>query len=71
MPAGLALLRDANVRRAVPSTTAPIATVLKAGAAYPAVGITSGERVAGNSYWYCDANRNFLWAGATNFPNGA
>jgi N-acetylmuramoyl-L-alanine amidase len=71
MPAGLVLLRDANVRRAVPSTTAPIAAVLKAGAAYPAVSITSGERVAGNTFWYHDADGNFLWAGATNFPNPA
>ena len=72
MPAGIVLLRDANLRRGAPSTSAPIASVLRSGATYTATAVTpAGERVAGNSWWYRDAAGNYLWAGATNFPNGA
>ena len=71
-PPEVVLVRVGNLRRGLPGTTAPIATVLSAGAIYHPVAITAaGERVAGNSFWYRDADYNFLWAGATNFPNGA
>ena len=71
-PPEVVLVRVGNLRRGLPGTTAPIATVLSAGAIYQPVAITAaGERVAGNSFWYRDADYNFLWAGATNFPNGA
>lgn len=72
VPNGLVVLRDSNLRRATPSTAAPIVSVMSKGAAFNATDYTSaGERVAGNPFWYRDANGNCLWAGATNIPNPA
>ncbi len=72
VPAGLVTLSDTNLRRGTPSTSAPIVSVIAKGAAFNAVDYTpAGERIGDNSFWYRDANGNFLWAGATNIPNPA
>jgi len=46
--------------------------VIRAGSAFSAMDYTpAGERIGDNSFWYRDANSNFLWAGTTNIPNPA
>jgi hypothetical protein len=46
--------------------------VLTANTQITVTGFTdAGERVQDNSFWYKDADGNFVWAGATDVPNPA
>lgn len=65
----LQTIRDVNLRQARPSTSAPVVRVIAANTSITVVGFVPGERVQGNSYWYADADGNYVWAGATNVPN--
>lgn len=53
-----------NVRRGAPSTSAPIAMRLDAGATLPVTGSTTGERVHGNAVWLRTQGDLFVWSGA-------
>jgi hypothetical protein len=64
------VLTNANVRFGEPSTTARVVRVLPALTRVTVAGFTdSGQRVLGNSFWYKDAEGNFIWAGATDVPH--
>ncbi len=41
---------------------------LDAGTQFQAVDFVAGERIAGNPFWYCNADGDFVWAGATDAP---
>jgi len=60
----------ANLRKAAPSTSAPVLRVIPANAELETSGFTgTGEKVNGNPCWYRDQEGNYLWAGATDQPN--
>jgi hypothetical protein len=61
-------IRNVNLRVSKPTTDSPIVRVIPAQTRLSVVGFVSGERVAGNSFWYVDPQGNFLWAGATDVP---
>ena len=63
------LIRNANVRQS-PRSTGRIVRVALAEGCESITGFEDqGERVRGNSCWYCTADGNYLWAGATDRPN--
>jgi N-acetylmuramoyl-L-alanine amidase len=62
-------IKNVNLRRAKPATTAPLVTVIPANTEVMVANFETGELVAGNSYWYVDVQGNYLWAGATNAPD--
>jgi len=63
----LTLTARANIRRS-PDTTGGVLGVAQVGATFEATGITRGEPVGGNDWWYVDAAGRHLWAGATDQP---
>ena len=61
---------NANVR-GHPSTASPPVAKLLAGEAFAAIGLVEdGEVVMANGRWFVDQARRYLWAGATDRPNG-
>jgi len=62
-------IRNVNLRRAQPLTTAQVVCVIPAHTEVQISKFEAGERVNGNSYWYVDVQGNYLWAGATNAPD--
>jgi N-acetylmuramoyl-L-alanine amidase len=67
--ASVRIISSVRVRKQ-PTTLAQVVRVLPAGDTQSVSGFTlSGQRVNGNSAWYLDDNGNYLWAGATDFPN--
>jgi len=62
------VLKNANLRKAVPNTKAQIVRVIQANSEVTVSGFTLGERINGNAYWYVDTQNNYLWAGATDVP---
>ncbi|MFI5101913.1 MAG: N-acetylmuramoyl-L-alanine amidase [Terriglobales bacterium] len=62
------ILKNVNLRKGVPNTTAQIVRVLLANSEITVSGFTLGERVNGNACWYVDTQKNYLWAGATDIP---
>lgn len=62
-------VKNVNLRRAKPTTTAPVVTVIPARTEVVVANFETGESVSGNSYWYADVQGNYLWAGATNAPD--
>jgi N-acetylmuramoyl-L-alanine amidase len=59
------VLKNVNLRRAVPNTTAQVVRVIQANSDVTVTGFILGERVNGNACWYVDNQNNYLWAGAT------
>jgi N-acetyl-anhydromuramyl-L-alanine amidase AmpD len=60
------------LRLGSPSTDAPVAHLIPAGADVIVSEITdAGEAINGNAHWYGDGTGNYLWAGATNVPRPA
>ena len=58
-----------NVRHGAPTTSAPVARTLEAGAELVVEGWTSnGQSVSANGHWYRDRDGNYMWAGATDRP---
>lgn len=54
-----------------PATVRPPVAKLEPGDVFAAQQlVTNGEAVRGNALWFRDGNGRFVWAGATNFPNG-
>jgi len=62
-------IRNVNLRRARPTTTAQMIRVIPARTDIAVSKFEIGERVEGNAYWYADVQGNYLWAGATNAPD--
>jgi N-acetyl-anhydromuramyl-L-alanine amidase AmpD len=62
------VLKNVNLRKDVPNTTGRVVRVILANSEVTVAGVTLGERVNGNAYWYVDAQNNYLWAGATDIP---
>lgn len=62
------VLKNVNLRKSVPNTTAPVVRVILANSDITVTGFILGERVNGNAYWYVDPQNNYLWAGATDVP---
>jgi N-acetylmuramoyl-L-alanine amidase len=62
------VLKNVNLRKGGPNTTAQIVRVLLANSDVAVSGYTLGERVNGNACWYIDTQNNYLWAGATDIP---
>jgi N-acetylmuramoyl-L-alanine amidase CwlA len=62
-------LRNVNLRRARPATTAQVVRVIPGHTDVVVTKFEIGERVEGNIYWYVDVQGNYLWAGATNAPD--
>lgn len=62
------VLKNVNLRKSVPNTTAQIVRVIQANTEVTVTGFTLGERVNGNACWYVDTQNNYLWAGATDVP---
>jgi N-acetyl-anhydromuramyl-L-alanine amidase AmpD len=62
------VLKNVNLRKAVPNTTAQVVRVILANSEVTVTGFTLGERVNGNAFWYADSQNNYLWAGATDVP---
>jgi hypothetical protein len=57
--------------RTQPTSASAILRVLSQGDAFLATGVVdAGELVAGNSIWFSDGAGGFLWAGATDRPQG-
>jgi len=64
----LKILKNVNLRKGLPNTTAQIVRVVQANTEVTVASFTLGERVNGNAFWYVDADKNYLWAGATDIP---
>jgi N-acetylmuramoyl-L-alanine amidase len=62
-------IRNVNLRRARPLTSAPIVRVIPAHTDVAAANFEAGESVSGNPHWYVDVQGNYFWAGATNVPD--
>jgi hypothetical protein len=62
-------IRNANLRRAKPTTTAQVVRVIPAHTHVVVAKFEFGERVDDNAYWYADVQGNYLWAGATDAPD--
>lgn len=62
------VLKNVNLRVALPNTTAQIARVIRANSEITVSGFTLGQRINGNACWYVDTRHNYLWAGATDIP---
>ena len=68
-PGEIDILKDTNLREGLPSSSARIVSVLRAGSKTRVTGFTlQGESVKGNSAWYLSENDNFFWAGNSSFP---
>ena len=61
-------LKNVNLRKAGPNTTAQVVRVILANSEVTVSGFTLGERINGNACWYVDTQNNYLWAGATDIP---
>ena len=61
-------LRNVNLRKAVPNTSAQVVRVILATSEVAVASFTLGERVNGNAFWYVDSQGNYFWAGATDVP---
>src|SRR5690349_2381652 len=69
-PLRVKTIAKVNVRRQAPSTSAPISSIIGAGAVVEPAGFTAtGEPVNGNAYWYETPAHDYIWAGATDWPN--
>jgi len=64
----LKVLKNVNLRKGTPNTTAPIARIIVANSEVTVTGFTMGERINGNAFWYLDGQNNYLWSGATDIP---
>jgi D-alanyl-D-alanine carboxypeptidase len=53
-----------NIRKGLPSTSAPIATKVEAGVVLAVQGLVRGEGVHGNADWYAALDDTFFWSGA-------
>jgi N-acetylmuramoyl-L-alanine amidase len=62
------VLKNVNLRKGGPNTTGRVVRVILANSEITVSGVTLGERVNGNAYWYVDTQNNYLWAGATDMP---
>ena len=62
-------IRNVNLRRQKPATTAQLVRVIPANTEVAVMKFETGERVDGNAFWYVDAEGNYLWAGATSIPD--
>lgn len=63
------ILKDTNVREGMPSTSARVVFVLRAGSKARVAGFTlHGEAVHGNSAWHQTEDGNFFWAGNSSIP---
>lgn len=62
------VLKNVNLRKGAPNTTAQVVRVLLANNEVTVSGFTLGERINGNACWYVDTQNNYLWAGATDIP---
>jgi N-acetyl-anhydromuramyl-L-alanine amidase AmpD len=62
------VLKNVNLRKAGPNTTAQVVRVILADSEVTVSGFTLGERINGNACWYVDSQNNYLWAGATDIP---
>ena len=62
-------LKNVNLRRAKPATSAHVVRVIPAHSDVAVSHFEKGERVDGNPYWYVDLQDNYLWAGATDKPD--
>jgi hypothetical protein len=62
------VLKNVNLRKDGPNTTAQVVRVILANSEVTVSGFTLGERVNGNACWYVDTQNNYLWAGATDIP---
>ncbi len=62
-------VRNVNLRRAKPITTAQVVRVIPAHTDVAITRYEIGERVDDNAYWYADVQGNYLWAGATDAPD--
>jgi N-acetyl-anhydromuramyl-L-alanine amidase AmpD len=65
------VLKNVNLRKGGPNTSGRVVRVLLANSEVTVSGVTLGERVNGNAYWYVDTQNNYLWAGATDIPKPA
>jgi hypothetical protein len=61
-------LKNVNLRKDGPNTTAQVVRVILANSEITVSGFTLGERINGNACWYVDTENNYLWAGATDIP---
>jgi N-acetyl-anhydromuramyl-L-alanine amidase AmpD len=66
-PVSVTLTARANVRR-FPATAADVLTVAQPGSSFQVAGVTRGQPVSGNDWWYFDGDSRYLWAGATDQP---
>jgi len=62
------VLKNVNLRKGEPNTSARVVRVLLANSEMMVSGVTLGQRVNGNAYWYRDTQNNDFWAGATDIP---
>jgi N-acetylmuramoyl-L-alanine amidase CwlA len=62
-------IRNVNLRRSRPSTTAQVVRIIPAHTEVAAAKYETGEPVNANAYWYADVHGNYFWAGATNVPD--
>jgi hypothetical protein len=63
------ILKDTNVREGLPSTSARVVSVLRAGSKARVAGFTlHGEALHGNSAWHQTEDGNFFWAGNSSIP---
>ncbi len=67
-PLWVATVVHANLRLGAPSTHAPVTRTLSGGTVMEFAGFMDGEKVDGNPCWYVTAQREYLWAGATDKP---
>ena len=54
------VLKNVNLRKGLPNTTAQIVRVLLANSEVTVSGFTLGERVNGNACWYVDTQKQLL-----------
>jgi hypothetical protein len=60
---------NVRIRDGAPSLSAPIRTVIPAGATIEPTGHVTGDSVQANSNWYVIGDGQYIWAGATSAPN--
>ena len=66
-PRAVTAIARVNLRAGLPSTTAPILSVLPLGLMLTATAIVKGEKVGASTDWWCEVNSgsSYFWAGAS------
>jgi hypothetical protein len=68
-PGEVEIIKDTNLRESLPSSSARVVSVLRAGTKVRVNGFTlRGESVKGNSAWHQTEDGNFFWAGNSSIP---